>query len=54
MGFSLDSMIRELEAILEEDQKAAKKVKELARVLAFWKEYAKQCGQLEQAGRAQG
>lgn len=46
MGFSLKSMIEEMEAILASDMKAAKKVKAIAELLAKEKAYADECGQL--------
>jgi hypothetical protein len=47
MGFSLESMIRDLEGIIAKEQKPAKTKKELAERLAWWKKYAEQCGQLK-------
>lgn len=47
MGFNLATMIKELEEILAKDQKAAKTAKEVAKALAWWKKYAKECGQIK-------
>jgi hypothetical protein len=45
MGFSLEQMIKELESILyDDDQKASKKLKKLSKELAWWKNYARECG----------
>jgi thymidylate synthase len=46
MGFNLESMIAELEAILHADQKAAKTVKQAQKCLSEWKQYAYDCGKL--------
>lgn len=46
MGFSLESMIKELEETLSKEQKPAKIIKDLQKKLAWWKKYAKDCGQL--------
>jgi len=47
MGFNLESMIAELEAILNADQKAAKTLREARKCLADWKQYAYDCGKLD-------
>ena len=46
MGFSLESMFEELIALLESDEKAAKKIKKLRLAIYEAKRYAEVCGQL--------
>jgi len=46
MGFSLELFFEELNEILNKDQKAAKTVKQIKRLVAEKEQYAKECGQL--------
>lgn len=46
MGFSLEQMINELEEILALETKPTGILPELTERLAWWKQYAKECGQL--------
>jgi len=46
MGFSLASFFKELQEILDKDQKAAKKIRELSHFIEREKKYAELCGQL--------
>ena len=47
MGFSLEQMIADLEAIIASEMKPTVILRELTERLAWWKKYAKECGQLE-------
>jgi len=47
MGFSLDLFFNELNEILAKDQKAAKTLKQLKRLVAESEEYAKECGHIK-------
>ena len=47
MGFSLEMMIEDLQRIIKKEQKAHKTLKELNKQIAWWKNYAKECGQLK-------
>jgi hypothetical protein len=47
MGFSLEQFFRELEEILAKDQKAARTVRELSRIIERKKKYAEECGQFK-------
>ncbi len=46
MGFSLELFFEELNEILAKDQKAAKTVKQIKRLVAEREQYAKECGSL--------
>lgn len=47
MGFSLELFFKELQEILDTDQKAAKKIRELSQLIEREKKYAEECGQLK-------
>ena len=49
MGFSLEHFLNDLEQIFAKKQEPAETVKELATEIAWWKQYAQECGQLKQA-----
>ena len=44
MGFSLDLFFEQLNEILEKDQKAAKTLKQIKKLVAEKEQYAKDCG----------
>lgn len=46
MGFSLEQMIADLEQIIELESNPTGILPELTERLAWWKNYAKECGQL--------
>ena len=46
MGFSLEQMIADLEQIIALETNPTGILSELAERLAWWKNYAKECGQL--------
>ena len=50
MGFSLEMFFEELDAVLAKDQKAAKTVKELKRIIGEAEIYAMECGQIRKEG----
>lgn len=47
MGFSLDLFFKALQEILDKDQKAAKKLRELSQLVEREKKYAEDCGQIK-------
>lgn len=48
MGFSLEHFLNDLEQVLAKKQEPAETIKELAGEIAWWKQYAQECGQLKQ------